>query len=463
MPEEAPRKIPRWFTCLVKGPLGCAAYLFGALIVTVLFLPASAGRLADRGLEGWFERRFEGTLELGEVWLGSFYNRQRIESLIVRDPSGTEVLRGSWRAPPLGALLAKEGEPIELVLSNVQLVEHADGSTNLERAFRAREVSGIGDVSIELPRRMPVVVRVERLRWSDAAGGGGLLTDLVWRGTLEARARRTALALEGGSDPSLERALGLTLDYQSPRTFGDGSWEGRCTLTAREVPLGLVRHIAAAVLPEALFDGETLDELTLVRDGEHGAWSLRDADFELEARGLVTTELLRGETGAPASLRVPLGSATGEALLTRCAPFLVPAVLSGEAPVEFLLEDFVLPRDGGWGQLEGRLRFRLPAGAFALDPSARAELGAELELAPLDLVAALPIVQGRVQLDGLALPLEHGMLFYRGTSALAESQTEVSFTHSLDGVDTPLKSWRGRTGGWVPVAPPPPIPGQDSR
>lgn len=465
MPEESPRKSSRWFTCLVKGPLGCGAFLFGASVVFVLFLPSALGRLGDRGLERWFARHFEGSLELGEVWIGSLYNRQRIESLIVRDPNGEEVLRGSLRAPPLGMLFAGGTDAtIELLLSNMHLVEFADGSTNLERAFRPREDAGSGDVAFELPERVGLSVRIDRLRWSDARGRGGLLADLTWNGSLEAHARGTAVVLEGGSDASLEHAFSLALDYQSPVALGNGPFEGRSTLTGRELPLGLVRHVAACALPPGLFDGDNVDELSFARSQERGTLHVRDGALELEVSGQLEAELVRGEAGAPARLRVPLGSAVGEFVLARTVPFLVPTVLAGEGPVDFALADFVLPRDGDWERLEGELRFRLPAGTFGFDPAAVAALGGGFDLAPLDFAATVTLAGGRVDLAGLALPLERGMLVYDGESQLATGRIEVSFTHSLDGVDTPLGRWGGRAGAMVPAAPTPPVvPQTDAR
>ena len=41
MSEEKPRRIPRLFSCLIKGPLGCLAFLIGASVVAGL---PSSGR-----------------------------------------------------------------------------------------------------------------------------------------------------------------------------------------------------------------------------------------------------------------------------------------------------------------------------------------------------------------------------------------------------------------------------------
>lgn len=458
MPEERPRKSSRWFTCLVKGPLGCGAYLFGASVVLVLFLPSAGGRLGDRVLERGFARHFEGTLELGEVWLGSFYNQQRIDSLIVRDPDEEEVLRGSLRAPPLGTLLANGAEAtVELKLKSLLLVEYPDGSTNLERAFRRRaEVGGLGNVSIELPSRCNFALTIERLRWVDARGRSELLADLAWNGTIELRTRRTRLTLAGGSDASLADALQTQLEYESPRALYDGPFEGRLVLACQRLPQGLARHALGSVLPLVLFDGDSLEELTWTREGPRASLMVRDEGVELACAGTLEPGFLRAGPGEPARLVLPLGTRAGELLLGRSAPFLVPAVLAGEGPVEFRLEEAVLPRDGAWGGLAGTLRFRLPSGTFGLDPSAAAELGG---LAPFDLGAALPIVAGKVELAGLALALEGGsMLEYDGRVELATGQADISLTRSQDGVRTPLGRWLGKADRLARAAPAPPAP-----
>jgi hypothetical protein len=466
MPEERPRKSSRWFTCLVKGPLGCLAFSFGALVVVVLFLPSAVGRMSDRLLEQSFAERFEGSLELSEVWLGSFYNQQRIDSLSVRDPNQEEILRGSLRASSLGMLMANAEEAaVDLHLANLHLVEYPDGSTNLERAFRRREgAKGLGDVSISLLQSCNFSLRIDRLRWIDARGRSELLADLVWNGTIELRPTRTRVTLAGGSDASLADALQVQLSYESRSLFSEGPWEGKLSLACQELPLGLARHAAGSVLPLALFDDDVLEELVWTREGERATLAVRDEGVELVCAGMLESGFLRTDPEQPARLILPLGTAAGEALLARCAPFLVPEVLAGAGPVEFRLEEALLPRDGAWSGLAGTLRFRLPSGTFGLAPGAATELGANGGLAPFDLGASLKVDAGTLELGGLALALEGGsMLEYAGRAELATGRIDVSITRAQDGVRTPLGRWVGRDGALARAAPAPPAPPEAER
>src|SRR5262245_13122814 len=144
MTEESPRKVPRWLSCLVKGPLGCLSFLLGLAVVGALLLPFALGRLIDRKLPAWFERHHPGSLELGDVWVGSLLGPQHIDSVILRDPNGEEVLRGTLSAPSLVRMFggSSHSGPIVLRLNSVRLVEYPDGSTNLGQALGEPESEG---------------------------------------------------------------------------------------------------------------------------------------------------------------------------------------------------------------------------------------------------------------------------------------------------------------------------------
>ena len=64
MTEDKPSKVPRFFSCLIKGPLGCLAFAVGAAAIAILLLPPALGRWIDRRVERWFEERHGGSLEL---------------------------------------------------------------------------------------------------------------------------------------------------------------------------------------------------------------------------------------------------------------------------------------------------------------------------------------------------------------------------------------------------------------
>ena len=54
--------------CLIKGPLGCLAFLVGAGVVFVVFLPPACGNVVSQELETWFAERHEVTLAVtGEI------------------------------------------------------------------------------------------------------------------------------------------------------------------------------------------------------------------------------------------------------------------------------------------------------------------------------------------------------------------------------------------------------------
>lgn len=454
MPEEKPKRA-RWFSCLIKGPLGCLAFLFGATFVLVLFVPAVFGRLIERGLVRNFGQRHAGSLEVAEVWLGSLYNPQRVEGLILRDPSGEEVLRGSLRAPPLAEAMGGERfGPVELELQSLKLIEYADGSTNLERALARSSGEGAGlGLSFELPEECEFIVRIARLRWADARGREEQLADLVWQGTLVKRALRMGLQLAGGTDPGLADPFTLALELEHEFTRPEA---GRIVLNATRVPLGLVRHLVGRSVPVAALEGPTLDSLEWKREGRRASLRAGDGAFALDCAGVVEDGLLRAEPGLPGRLVVDPASSVGEALFARLVPLLVPEVLPGEQRLAVEAEGLALPLAGGWDGLGARLRFTLPAGSFGLDPAAAASLGVPLVLSPAPLAAELELVGGSLRLDGLVLPLREGRLEYAGSVELATDTAEVSFTRELGGVREPLGTWRGPVEDMLPARPEPP-------
>jgi len=461
MPEEK-HKSSRWFTCLVKGPLGCLAFLFGASLVLVLFVPAVVGRLFERGVERDFAGTHAGSLEISEAWLGSLYNPQRIERLVLRDPSGEEVLRGSLRAPALGSALGNGTYgPIELDLQSVKLVEHADGGTNLERALTRLEgaVSKL-QYSVELPGESELLVRVGRLRWADARGRGEQLADLLWRGTFENRVTSTRLFLEGGSDPGLADPFTLSLEFES--SFGLSS-QGRLVLSATRVPLGLLRHLIGREVPVEVLAGPVLEFLEWSRAEGRASLRLGAQEFALECEGALEDGLLRCAPDAPARLVLDPASSLGESLLARLVPFLVPQFMPGEERVTLDCEGLVLPLADGWESLAGRVRFTLPAGTYALDPAAAASLGLSPAPAEVPLEVELELAGGRVLLDGFALPLAEGRLEYAGAVELSTGMTDVSFVHVLQGMRLPLGRWRGPTQALEPAPPLPPDVPEDAR
>ena len=96
--------------CLIKGPLGCGAFLFGASIVSIFLLPNACGRLASEELEESFAKAFAGRLEVGEASLLSAFERQKINDLKLLDPSGDQVLHGPGRAQHQVVAVGEHGQ-----------------------------------------------------------------------------------------------------------------------------------------------------------------------------------------------------------------------------------------------------------------------------------------------------------------------------------------------------------------
>lgn len=228
MSEQSPRRlIPRWLGCLIKGPLGCLAFLLGAGLVIVLFLPAVAGRIFDRSLEDWFHERHAGSLEVSEAWLGSVYGPQRVKSLILRDPSGEEVLRAELEGPSLGPVLldgAEEYGPVRVRVRGLKLVEDEHGVTNLARALAPRPGGPPGDAGaaevrwgrregFELDAPLPVYfeIVVERCSTVERSGARGLIENATFDGSLTWSRAERRFSLEGGQDPAVLEALHLEL------------------------------------------------------------------------------------------------------------------------------------------------------------------------------------------------------------------------------------------------------------
>ena len=190
-PERpARRKARRFLGCLVKGPLGCLAFLVGAVLVLVVLAPSTLGDLLTTHVAEEFNEAHAGTLEFGRSWFGSLYGDQEVKGIVLRDPDGAEVLNGTWSAPSLLSLFTSEPDwqPGALQISGVNLERDATGVTNLERVFARRPP---GD---EAPRSslgkarwsfsdLELELKIDRLTWKDADGRSFRLERVVGSST----------------------------------------------------------------------------------------------------------------------------------------------------------------------------------------------------------------------------------------------------------------------------------------
>ncbi len=436
-----PRRVPRLFSCLVKGPLGCLFFLIGAAIVLVLLLPPAGGRLAERLAEKWFAERHQGRLELADAWIGSFYGEQRIDSVILRDPEGDEVLRATLRAPSLSEFFHEADSarrrpygPVVLRVANLRLVQAADGSTNLARALAERVREDVaperrGGLSTDQPMELALELWIERLRYADKRGHEGVLDGVKLSGTLHWGPYETRLSLAGGpqaATPEDTRAP-VRARFEFTRRAGDapGTWESALELTnAPSVLAGLLVAAAAPLVPCA---GARLDELAWERDGKRVSLRLADAGSHFELKGALEKGLVAGEEGA-AQLELACAGELDDELLTRLLPFLSAVECEqAEAHHSLRLAHLRWPLDGAWSELSGELEF-VPAGAHAeLVPSLAALLaGAHPSSARLDgRRLDLRVHAGQLEYAPLRLALEDGWLELAGTLELARGILDV--------------------------------------
>ncbi len=464
---DPPRVVPRFFSCLIKGPLGCLFFALGAVVVIVLLLPPALGRVLDRTLERWFEERHAGSLELSDAWLGSLYGPQRIERVILRDPNGDEVLRGELHAPSLAELFDRSHRfgPIVLRVELLHLVEDEDGRTNLERALeelpRALQPPERGGLSTDVPFEFELEIVVARLRSSSAEGKEAQLEDLSFHGLLEWGPAATHLALEGGTDPALVHALRARVELERVE-FGPrrplGAWKSALVLEG--APSALAHTLCAPARPLALLAGERTDRLSWSRDGQEVALLLEDEGARFELLGEEQGGIVSGPKGSVLTLRLPCANVPGRALLAALLP-LVSAFECADpsASHELRLTDYRWPLDGDWSALSGELELGLaPSQAnFASWPR---ELATGAFFESLSSPLRIGVHAGILEYSQFEIPFEEGWLRIDGTLELANGLGDFLVSGERDGsVIVPLRITGTRDALAPEAAGPPPIPG----
>jgi hypothetical protein len=414
----------------VKGPAGCFAFLLGSAVVFVLLLPAAGGRVIDLMLERSFAAHHQGTLELGDAWLGSFYGDQRVERLILRDPNGEEVAHGSLWAPTLAGIWngpVHRFGPVRIRIDVLRVLADDDGRTNLERALEPRGEERDPEESSSLATRQPFTGELElwiqRLRYSDENGRELLLENLVLRGSFTWGPDETRLVLEGGTEASSANGpMTAHIELARPEDGYDAPWNG--TLAFEGAPTVLARALCAAVRPLAARFGTRIDSLQWTQTGSERGLLCTDEGVRLAWRGSEVDGVVSGS--APLELDLPCASPAAVELLAALLPPLAAPRWDDPAAVHHLwLHDFRWPLDGDWTLLEGSLQLGLAPGRATLAPfpgSAKPE-ALELLLGPQP--TRLPLRAGVLDYAGLQLPLDQGWIRLDGTLALADGERKL--------------------------------------
>jgi len=455
MNEARPFAVPRLFSCLVKGPLGCLFFALGAALVGVALVPFAVGRLLERGSERWFGRHFAGSLDLEEAWVGSTYGSQSIDGLILRDPEGDEVLRASLRAPSLSGPWRgppyRYG-PVVLRIEVLRLVPDEDGVTNLERAltidsgWEEEDPRTRAKTDVELAIALQVVV--ERLRYTVGRGREEMLENLSFQGTLEWGPEETRLVLAGGTLPDAPEPFRARIEVGRPEFGPRRPWS--VTLELEGAPTDLARALCGPVRPLAAYAGARFDHVQWADTGRDAVLICRDEGARLELMGeRDPTGVVMAREGGRASLELPCGHPAASAVAGLLLPGLVDARCADPAgQIVLRLGDFVWPVDGDAARFAGVL---------------------EAQAAPLDAVpgpafaawtGAADLLQGLALDPGARCVLEPGMLAYQGWRlASPHGWIEVSGTRDLLAEEDEL-TWSGQHGGNAlpPVRLGPPLP-----
>jgi hypothetical protein len=423
---EGARKVPRFVSCLVKGPLGCLAFFVGAGLALVLLVPPVAGRVIDRTLERWFSKRYAGELELGDAWLGSLWGEQRVERILLRDPLGEEILRAKLTAPPLSEFFSNHGNygPVEVRVERMSVIER-DGLTNLERALEALapEEARTSDLRTDQSTTLALDLWIARLRYASEREAEDTLVDLRLQGALEWGPLETRLALE--TQGVSEGAMHARLRLERSELGLVNPWKGVVELEG--VPTVLARALCPALRPITGAAGSRIDRLRWSFSPEAVALECADAGVELAFAGKLEGGIVVAET-EPVVLGLACHvSALG---LSTLFPFLARVECeANDAVHELRLHHARWPLDGDWAKLAGELELSFASAKAALAATSRPPLIALLgPLAP-----RLPVAGGELDLTGLQIPLENGWVRFEGRLELGSGAGSVAVAGEVDG------------------------------
>lgn len=435
--EKTKRKGSWLFTCLVKAPFGCMAYFAGFTLVLLWLVGSTLGPELARQYVEHFDATYAGELELGTLRFPEFFEEQRADGIVLRDPEGDEVLHGELSFPRFGPGVA--AHVLSIHLRKVSLAFDGAGALNLARALVREAVPDplaidIGGLRFEVDCRIDkLVLRDERspgveneLVLRDLAGGG----DVRSRDGLE----RLDLALSGVVDGASEPVeLTLAIDDLEAVILGNGSspWFLRTRIPG--CPAGAA-GIAGGLARRAFGPRIDLLELTALfhpTRGLHLSLRALDEGTTIDFAGTISADGERFEGAAQESLSIacPLESWWMLGGPGRCVPLLERARATEPGVLAQLrLERFRLPLDGALERLSGDLFVELPASrvAFpgvlweALDAPAPGE----------DLLVNAPrfrvaIRDGVTDYAGIEFTTERGVIALSGTGELGSGETSL--------------------------------------
>ena len=430
----------------MKAPLGCLAFLAGAGVVGVLFLPPAIGKWV-RFLEERFERTRAGTLELKGAWVGSFYGENRIESVVLRDPEGHEVLHGELSAPALWRV--GEGEvfgPVVLALDRVDLRRDAGGELNLSRAFRSRDGArldwSLGDLEADLESSgVRFDVLVDRLTWSDAAGRSFELEDVFGGVTVQDEGRRLALHTEGRGTvaglpggPDATGAPRGTFDFEARiedigRDFDVSPWWLRFDAGPSPSVL-LLALLGADADVEAIF-GPSVDSIALTMSAgaaEPARLHLTvkgGASLQLSASAPRRSDFLLAEPEDTCLIEFSADSAWMRQVVARILPLTEDLRFPDTGRATVQLSRYALPLDGDLARLRGRGTFVVDDLSYALRAPFRERFrsaGRERLVKPVTVFFA----EGLVHYERFGLPAGTTMLSLDGSMEPREPSYELT-------------------------------------
>ncbi|MEM7306095.1 MAG: hypothetical protein AAF682_05460 [Planctomycetota bacterium] len=423
------------FGCLVRAPLGCLSFFFGAGIVFVFLLPASFGRMMGPKWESAFAERHLGTLTFGEFRL-AWFSRQRIENVLLLAPGEEYVASADVELPALWDLFDGLGDrylgPLSMDLS-AALVTDANGSLNLARAFEERaeadvvpsassqaSLSGEGlrylfevgswHFSWETPamhaagRELNLTLEKGRLELAN-----GDRSDFSGSGTARWSFRTEAGQIKGEGPVEVEVTFdelqGFLMGLRTPHTF---SWSVD----------GLDAAMLAVVGPEQVdyvrAFGDRIGRLRLERAAP-GDDTVR-VELRSEPAALILEGRVRGDAFVPPAavagedpevshVGFALEGYWSEVVVARLLPFLdglQPADPTRIGRLE--LRDFALPLDGALERASADVTLHVGEASYTLFP----HLGAGSPEEPWDglsTVAPVRVAPLRMRLDG-------GVIFY---------------------------------------------------
>ncbi len=446
-PTDPPKK-KRWrlLGCLVKGPLGCLAFVVGMLVVFVIFSPRVLGNLFATSFVKHVNTTYEGTLEIGSAWMGSLYGPQDVSGIVLFDPDGGEILRGRVDAPSLTSFVdddvSTEWGPVRVHFDAISLVEDENGETNLERALTRRESPERSawsrlesDVQFDDLR---TVFSADLVSWNGPSERSVLLRDVVCEATFNGRDRSIRMHAEGrctvdGRVADSVRFL-WDIDDVCIGPLERTGWSAELTTDA--VPVALLDALlrTASVLADRFGEEMTTSRLRLSGDVD-GVRRIEELQIDgergyvqLAARWPRASHAIVAGTDDVATFRVSASSTEAGEFLGRTIPLTYDFATTGPgATTEVRLRDFVLPIRGGLDGLRASCEVVSAASTFRFLDEVRERFHLDGRETLSD-TARFRIEQGALWYDNFALPTTTGTLVVSGSYRIDTDEYELLAT-----------------------------------